>query len=223
MLLEVFNYKVSIERFYVMENDLKEKVFRILVFCPLHVSVKLWYLFGPWSCATFFRSGILSVRETGGKQILSGNVVLVPVIVVWFRGPLTAILARRRAVVVCLLCICQWVHVLVLNEDGRYYVTFFHNMFVKFIHYLWSTVYDGVDLVFGIFANSLTSKGTHVVLIYQIGCFSASTSSLSWLRWWDRTRSCTLSRKEDKTEPLCCEIPKHVFWVLGIGILHVLR
>ena len=30
----------------------------------------------------FFRSGILSVRETGGKQILSGNVVLVPVIVV---------------------------------------------------------------------------------------------------------------------------------------------
>jgi len=47
MLLEVFNYKVSIERFYVMENDLKEKVFRILVFCPLHVSVKLWYLFGP--------------------------------------------------------------------------------------------------------------------------------------------------------------------------------
>jgi len=44
-------------------------------------------------------------------------------------------------------------------------------MLVKFIHYLWSTVYDGADLVFGIFANSLTSKATHVVLVYQIGCF----------------------------------------------------
>ena len=36
---------------------------------------------------------------------------------------------------------------------------------------MWSTVYDGVGLVFGIFANSLTSKTTHVVLVYQIGCF----------------------------------------------------
>ena len=60
---------------------------------------------------------------------------------------------------------------MVVGEDGRYYLTFFHNMFIIFIYYLLSTVYDGVDLVFGIFANSLTSKTTHVVLVYQIGCF----------------------------------------------------
>ena len=97
--------------------------------------------------------------------------VVVPDIVIWFREPLTALPTRPRAVVVCLLRICQWVHVLVVSEDGRYYLTFFHDMFVKFIHYLWSNVYDGVDLLLGIFTNSVTSKATHVVLVYQIGCF----------------------------------------------------
>jgi len=37
-------------------------------------------------------------------------------------------------------------------------------MFV--VHYLWSTVYDRVGLVFGIITDAVTCKATHVVLLY---------------------------------------------------------
>ena len=39
-------------------------------------------------------------------------------------------------------------------------------MFVEFIHYLWSTVYDGVGLVFGKLTDAVTCKAIHVVLLY---------------------------------------------------------
>ena len=95
--------------------------------------------------------------------------IVVPDFVVGFRELLTALPTRRRDVIVCLLCVCQRRHVLVVGKDGRYYLTFFHDVFVEFIRYLWSTVYDGVGLVFGIFSDAVASKATHVVLVDRVG------------------------------------------------------
>jgi len=98
--------------------------------------------------------------------------------VVGFREVVITLPTRRRAVIVCLLCVCQWVHVLVVGKYGRYYLTFMHYMLVEFIHYLWSIVYDGVGVVFWVFTDAVASKATHVVLVDGVGGFLASTSSL---------------------------------------------
>jgi len=44
-------------------------------------------------------------------------------------------------------------------------------MFIEFVHYPPSTVYGGVGLVLGVFANSVASKATHVVLVNEAGGF----------------------------------------------------
>jgi len=44
-------------------------------------------------------------------------------------------------------------------------------MFIEFVHYPRSTVYEGVGLVLRVFANTMTSKATHVVLVDEDGGF----------------------------------------------------
>ena len=44
-------------------------------------------------------------------------------------------------------------------------------MFIEFVHYPRSTVYDGVGLILGVFANSVASKATHVVFVDEVGGF----------------------------------------------------
>jgi len=62
-----------------------------------------------------------------------------------------------------------------------FYLAFFHDVFVEFIHYLWPTVYDGVGLVFGILTDAVTCKATHVVLLYIPWGFAFGVSHV--LRW----------------------------------------
>ena len=90
---------------------------------------------------------------------------------VGFRKVLTARSTRRRAVVVCLLCVCQWVHVLVVGKYVGNNFAFLHGMFVEFVHYPRSTVYEGVRLVLGVFTNSVTCKATHVVFVDEVSGF----------------------------------------------------
>jgi len=71
-----------------------------------------------------------------------------PDLVIGFREALTAL--PTRAVIVCPLCVCLWVHVLVVGENGRYYSTFFYDAFIEFIHYLRSLYTTGR---FGILGN----------------------------------------------------------------------
>ena len=97
--------------------------------------------------------------------------VVVSDFVVGFRKIFTALSTRRRAVVVCLLCVCQWVHVLVVGKYVGYCPAFLHDMFVKSVHYPWSTVYEGVGLVLRVFTNTMTCKATHVVLVDEVGGF----------------------------------------------------
>jgi len=40
---------------------------------------------------------------------------------------------------------------------------------VKSVHYPRSTVYEGVGLVLRVFANTMTCKATHVVLVDEVG------------------------------------------------------
>ena len=42
-------------------------------------------------------------------------------------------------------------------------------MFIKFIHHPRATVHEGVGLIFGVLANSVTRKPTHSMLVNQIG------------------------------------------------------
>jgi len=44
-------------------------------------------------------------------------------------------------------------------------------MFVEFVRYPRSTVYEGVGMVLRVFTNSVTSKATHVVLVDEVGGF----------------------------------------------------
>ena len=43
-------------------------------------------------------------------------------------------------------------------------------MFIKFIHYIGTTVHDGVSLVLRILTDSVTSKATYLVLVYKVCC-----------------------------------------------------
>ena len=97
--------------------------------------------------------------------------VVVSDFVVGFRKVSTARSTRRRVVVVCLLCVCQWVHVLVVDKFVGYCPAFLHDMFIEFVHYPRSAVYEGVGLVLRVFANTMTSKATRVVLVDEVGGF----------------------------------------------------
>ena len=46
-------------------------------------------------------------------------------------------------------------------------------MFVKFIHYVGTTVHDGVSLKLGVLTDSVASKATDLVLVNEIGCFDS--------------------------------------------------
>jgi len=61
--------------------------------------------------------------------------------VVGFRKVFTARSTRRRAVVVCLLSVCQWVYVLVVGKYVGNNFAFLHDMFVEFVRYPGFTVY----------------------------------------------------------------------------------
>ena len=50
-------------------------------------------------------------------------------------------------------------------------MAFLHDMIIKNVHYSRSTVYEGVGLVLGVFANTMTCKATHVVLVDEVGGF----------------------------------------------------
>ena len=50
-------------------------------------------------------------------------------------------------------------------------VLYIHDMIVKSVHYPRSTVYEGVGLALRVFANTMTCKATHVVLVDEVGGF----------------------------------------------------
>ena len=154
----------------------------------------------------------------GGKQILTANMVVMSDFVVWFRKILTAHSTRGRVVVVCLLCLS------VSTCPGRRQVcrilSGFRASRVRNIYPLPHVhCIRWVGLVFGVFANAVASKATRCA---------------RWWRWWllwhrhlrcgrEMTWSRILDRKGDESEPHICEIPKRIFWLFRIGILHFLR
>ena len=123
-----------------MKNDWKKKVFRIVL---VNLGLFVWSLtfcdlsFSVWH----FKCQVELI--TRRKEKLSVNVVVVSDFVVGLRKVSTARSTRRRAVVVCLLCVCQWVHVLVVGKYVGNNFAFLHDMFVEFVHYPRSTVYEG--------------------------------------------------------------------------------
>ena len=140
----------------------KKKVFRVLVFRPFHIPIKLWlfvlYLilrdlsFPVWH----FQGKVTAIA--GRKQILAGNVIVVSHFVVGFGKRPTTLPTSCRLVIVRLLCCRQRRHVPVVSEYTRYHLTFSHDMFIKFIHHPRSTIHEGVGVIFRIQANSGTRK-----------------------------------------------------------------
>ena len=71
-------------------------------------------------------------------------------------------------------------------------------------------------LVFGIFANSLTRKATHVVLVYQIGCcFSVYIFFVVVEGGEKRLKVANLIERETKPSRFVLKFRNAFFWVLG--------
>ena len=138
--------------------------------------------------------------------------VVVSDFVVGFRKVSTALSKRRRAVIVCLLCVSQWVYVLVVSKYVGNNFAFMHDMFVKSVHYPRSTAYEGVGLVLRVFANSVTCKATHVVFVDEVGGFHGIDVFVGVERG-QKGLSHLPNRKGDETEPHICEIPKRILLV----------
>ena len=87
------------------------------------------------------------------KNVLTANMVVVSDLVIGCCKLVTALLTNCLSVIVCLLCMRQWRHVLIIGQYCSYYFTFIHYMFIKFIHYIGTTVHDGVALVLRILTD----------------------------------------------------------------------
>ena len=96
---------------------------------------------------------------------MSGNVIAVSDFMMQFGKWYIALHTCRCSVVLTLLYVRQRVHVLVISEYLIDYFTFVHDMVIKFIHDMKSTVHDEVGLVFGIFADVITGKTKKVVFV----------------------------------------------------------
>jgi len=79
-------------------------------------------------------------------------------------------------------------------------------VFVEFIHYLWSTVYDGVGSVFGIFSDAVASKATHVVLVDRVG----GLYGIDVFVVVERCEKRLEIANKIKEETLFCEIAKYI-------------
>ena len=79
-------------------------------------------------------------------------------------------------------------------------------------------------LVFGIFANSLTRKATHVVLVYLISCCFSVYIFFVVIEGGEKgIEVANLIERETKPSRFVLKFRNAFFWDLGIGILYVLR
>ena len=148
--------------------------------------------------------------------------VVVSDFVVGFRKVSTALSKRRRAVIVCLLCVSQWVYVLVVSKYVGNNFAFMHDMFVKSVHYPRSTAYEGVGLVLRVFANSVTCKATHVVFVDEVGGFHGIDVFVGSKGVRKDLVTYQIER-ETKPSRIFAKFENGFFWFLWVGILHVLR
>jgi len=152
-----------------------EKGLSIFVFCLFHILINLCIFvlhltlrdlpFSIWH----FQRKVTAI--TGRIQILTSDMVMMSHFVISFAKRPTALCTFCRVLVVSLLTCCQRCHVPVVSEYTRNYLTFAHDMVIKFIHNVRSAVHEGFALIFRVLAISVTRKTAHVVFINDIGCF----------------------------------------------------
>jgi len=98
-------------------------------------------------------------------------------------------------------------------------------MFVKFIHYVGTTVHDGVSLKLGVLTDSVASKATDLVLVYKVCCLDGINIIIIVVMDGGEEGLEVAHKVEWETKPsrFVSEFCNALFGVLGIGISHVLR
>ena len=201
-----------------MKNHRKKKVCSILIFRPFHIPIKLclFVLYLTLRDLSFpiwhFQRKVAAIACR--KQILAGNVVMMPHFVIGFGKRSTALCTCCRVLIVCLLYSCQQCHVPVVSEYTRYYFTLSHHMLLKLVHYPRSTVDEGLGLIFKVLANSMTRKATHSMLVNDIGCFYNVYQRLRLpraLRGSEKIQNHKLDKTVEETGPLCCGMLQYIF------------
>ena len=98
-------------------------------------------------------------------------------------------------------------------------------MFIKFIHYIGTTVHDGVGLVLGVLTNSVTSKATDLVLVYEVCCLEGIDVIIIVVVNGGEEGLEVAHKVKWETKPsrFVSEFYNALFRVLGVGISHVLR
>ena len=98
-------------------------------------------------------------------------------------------------------------------------------MFIKFIHYIGTTVHDGVGLVLRILTDSVASKAADLVLVYKVCCLDGNDVIITVVVDGGEEGLKVAHKVKWETKPsrFVSEFYNELFGVLGIGISHVLR
>ena len=98
-------------------------------------------------------------------------------------------------------------------------------MVIKFIHYVGTTVHDGVGLVLGVLTDSVASKATYLVLVYKVCCLNGiDVIIIVVVDGGEEGLEVAYKVKwETKTSRFVSKFYNTLFGVLGVGISHVLR
>jgi len=154
------------------------------------------------------------------EKVLAANMIVVSDHVVGCCKLVTALPTNGRSVVICLLSVRQWRHVLIVGPYSAYYFTFIHDMFVKFIRYVGTTVHDRVGLVLGVLMTLCQAKPQTCCSSIRFVALTASTSSSSLWMGRGRTRNRTQGRMGDENRAaLIRNSATHSLWFLDSGYL----